>query len=79
MTSDQTANREGGAAVEPVVVLILHSRFLLTSGSAVVGVQCEKEGAEHTARGSSSVEHQHRAGVSANLNSVWSAYEEVLH
>ena len=38
------------------VVIILRSRVLLMSASAVMGAQCEKEGAEHTALGSSGVE-----------------------
>ncbi len=42
---------DGGA------VCTLHNRVLWVSGSAVMGVQCEQEGAEHTALGGSGVEH----------------------
>ena len=36
---------------------ITHYRVLLMSASAVMGVQCEQEGAEHAALGGSSDEH----------------------
>lgn len=40
------------------VVYILFNRLLLMSGNAVMGVQCEPEGAEHKAMGGSSAEHK---------------------
>ena len=45
------------------VVCIRHSGVLLLSGSADVGLQCEQEGAEHTALGGSM--------LSINLEEVW--------
>ena len=38
------------------------------SGSAVMGVQCEQEGADHGALGGSDVEHYSRGGVTATLS-----------
>ncbi len=47
------------------------------SGIAVMGVQCEQEGAEHTALGGSGVEHQSGRDLMANPNCPWSVCEEV--
>ena len=48
------------------------------SGSAVMGVNWEQEGAKHTALGGSNVEHWSKEGVIANLNCLGSAYVEVI-
>ena len=68
-------NRAGGCGA----VLILHNSVPLIPGSAVMGVQCEKAGAEHRALGDSSVGHWSRGGVIANLNCLGSACEEVQY
>ena len=40
------------------MMVVLDTLFTLgLSGSTVIGIQCEQEGAEHTALGSSGVEH----------------------
>ncbi len=55
------------------VACILHDRVLRLSGSAVMGEQCEQEGAQHAALGSSSVEHEPRGGVTA-IQTVWGLF-----
>ena len=52
------------------LVSAVYFRVLLMSGSAVMGVQCEQEGADHTALGGSNVEHYSRGGVTATLSGV---------
>ncbi len=49
------------------------------SGIAVVGVQREQEGAEHTALGGSCVEHYSGGGVTTSLNYLRSVCEEVQY
>ena len=50
---------------------MLCDKVLFMSGSAVVGVNCDQEGAEHAAPswslGGSGVQHWLRGGVAANL------------
>lgn len=47
-----------------------HNRVLLTSGSAVMGVQGEQEVAEHTDLEGFGVEHQHGGSEIASLRSL---------
>ncbi len=60
-----------------VFVRKLHNRVLAMSMIAVVGVQREQEGAEHTALGGTGVHHESGGGVTANLNCLRSVCEEV--